>query len=376
MKKIIISVFAIFSLLLMSCSGDSTKVEVVNEKGNTFKLECNIDNAPAGKVFLEKINGQNFVTKQTLDIENNSEFSFEGDLEGDDFYRVRFYDGKFFFLVLSPKTIKVSADANDVFSTLKFEGSNDSQIFNDFVLENSKRTTKLQQMQAEYQQRMMAGDQTAQVEFQEKYNEIVIENNQFLKDIIDNNLSSIIAPYLALSLDVEEHYAYLKDVSARISENQSNVYANNLSTMIGSVKALAIGEPAPEIELPDPNGNTLKLSDYKGKIVLIDFWASWCRPCRAENPNVVKMYSKYKNKDFEIFGVSLDKSKDAWVKAIENDGITWPQVSDLQFWNCAAAKTYQVKGIPQTYLIDKEGKILAKNLRGTALESKLAEVLN
>ncbi|MFK7925223.1 MAG: peroxiredoxin family protein [Bacteroidia bacterium] len=140
-------------------------------------------------------------------------------------------------------------------------------------------------------------------------------------------------------------------------------------------KKLAVGAIPPEIELPNPDGKMIRLSDMKGKVVLLDFWASWCRPCRQENPNVVRMYDTYKNKGFEILGISLDRTRDAWVKAIADDGLQWKHVSDLQFWNSAAAKDYSVGSIPATFLIDKDGKIIAKNLRGPSLEAKLAEVL-
>ena len=364
------------TLFFASCdktNSQSTDTENSVEQG--FTINCDIQNAPDGKVFLEKINGQNFVTKETIEIKDQTQFSFTGSVEEPEFYRVRFFNGKFFFLIIENKEISVAGDANDLFTTLKVEGSTESQTFNDFVLENSKRTTAVQQMQNEYQQRAMAGDANAQLEFQQKYAEMAVENANFMKGLIDKNLDNIIAPYLALSLDIDADYEYLKATSAKISENQSNTYANNLAQMVASVKALAIGEPAPEIALPNPDGEVLKLSDYKGKVVLIDFWASWCRPCRAENPNVVRMYKEFKDKNFEIFGVSLDKSKDAWVKAIDNDGITWPQVSDLKFWSSEAARIYQIKSIPQTLLIDAEGNILAKNLRGPALEAKLKEVL-
>ncbi len=136
-----------------------------------------------------------------------------------------------------------------------------------------------------------------------------------------------------------------------------------------------VGILAPDLALPTPEGDTLRLSSFKGKYVLIDFWASWCRPCRAENPNVVKVYNRYKDKGFEILGVSLDGNRDAWVKAIAQDGLTWRHISDLKLWQSAAAKTYDVHSIPYTVLLDREGKVIAENLRGAALEQKLAELL-
>jgi peroxiredoxin len=139
-------------------------------------------------------------------------------------------------------------------------------------------------------------------------------------------------------------------------------------------KGVEIGEMAPDIDLPQPNGTNLKLSSLRGKVVLIDFWASWCGPCRAEFPNVKKVYAKYKDKGFEIYGVSLDKDKSSWVNSISSLGLDWKHVSDLKYWSCAPAKVYKVTGIPATVLIDKNGKVIAKNLRGEELEKKLEEL--
>lgn len=135
-----------------------------------------------------------------------------------------------------------------------------------------------------------------------------------------------------------------------------------------------IGEMAPEIALNTPEGNVLKLSDLKGKYVLVDFWASWCKPCRRENPNVVRAYNKYKDKGFEILGVSLDRNRDRWLQAIQADGLTWKHVSDLKYFQCEAAVDYGVSAIPFTVLVDKEGKVVAQNLRGPSLERKLEEL--
>ncbi len=136
------------------------------------------------------------------------------------------------------------------------------------------------------------------------------------------------------------------------------------------------GAPAPDIIMADPNGKEMKLSDMRGKVVLVDFWASWCKPCRAENPNVVRMYHQYKNKGFDIFSVSLDKNQAKWEQAIAKDGLVWKNhVSDLKGWQNAAAQAWGVSSIPATYLLDKDGIIIGQNLRGAALEAKLKEVL-
>ena len=136
----------------------------------------------------------------------------------------------------------------------------------------------------------------------------------------------------------------------------------------------AIGAQAPEIALLTPDGKPIKLSDFKGKITMIDFWASWCKPCRMENPNVVKVYNKYKSKGFEIFGVSLDQNGDKWVEAIAQDGLTWKHGSELKFWQSSFVPAYNLDGIPMTYLLDENGVIIAKGLRGAELEAKLQEI--
>ena len=139
---------------------------------------------------------------------------------------------------------------------------------------------------------------------------------------------------------------------------------------------IEIGSKAPEIALSDLNGKIIKLSSLKGKVVLIDFWASWCRPCRAENPNVVRLYKKYKNKNFTIFSISLDQDKNKWIDAINQDKLSWPNhVSELSGWRSTSATKYGVSSIPKTFLIDKNGIIIGYDLRGEALENKLSELL-
>lgn len=158
-------------------------------------------------------------------------------------------------------------------------------------------------------------------------------------------------------------------------DNPNSPHAQSLIGRVTRIKGVMVGSVAPDIALNDTTGKAVALSSLRGNYVLVDFWASWCGPCRAENPNVVRMYNKFKDKGFTIYSVSLDRTKGEWERAIRNDNLPWTHVSDLKFWQSAAAQQYGVQAIPATFLLDKEGKIIAKNLRGDALEAKLDEVL-
>src|SRR5690606_9526523 len=160
------------------------------------------------------------------------------------------------------------------------------------------------------------------------------------------------------------------------SEFVDNRYVSQFKEEASKLKRLAVGQPAPEIVSFTPNDKTVKLSDFRGQYVLVDFWASWCAPCRQENPNIVKQYHVFKDKGFTVLGVSLDNNPGSWMRAIEADNLAWTQVSDLQAWSSDLVINYRIKAIPASYLVDPEGKILAKNLRGKALEEFLQQTLN
>ena len=197
---------------------------------------------------------------------------------------------------------------------------------------------------------------------------------EIVKKMINENPTSPACIFFTNLLSTDKYYSYHQKLSKGLSHYSKNPLVAEYISKIKNIKKLAAGNKAPEIALPNPEGKVVKLSSLRGNYVLIDFWASWCRPCRAENPNNVKLYQKYHNKGFEIYGVSLDRDKDAWLKAIKNDNLTWTQVSDLKFWQSEGAKTYNVRSIPHTVLLDKDGRIIASGLRGSSLAAKLNEL--
>lgn len=177
-----------------------------------------------------------------------------------------------------------------------------------------------------------------------------------------------------LPTDINSYNKLYNGLNKEVRKSKEGVA---LKKTIDNFMAVRIGVEAPLFQQADTSGKMISLKDLRGKYVLIDFWASWCGPCREENPNVVKAYEQFKDKNFTVLGVSLDKAekRDAWIKAIKDDGLTWYHVSDLKFWSNAVAQLYSVRSVPQNFLIDPKGKIVGANLRGEALQQKLQELI-
>ena len=209
------------------------------------------------------------------------------------------------------------------------------------------------------------------------YSGLVDAHNKYIQEFIEKNNSSFASLAAIQQLTPEAYFpTYIKLDDGLFAKYPNSSYIKAFHASVSSQKKLAPGSSAPEIAMLTPSDQPLALSSLKGKYVLVDFWASWCGPCRAENPNVVKAYKKYNAKGFEIFSVSLDKDKDKWIAAIQKDGLVWPShVCDFMHWQSPVVQLYNFTGIPYNVLLDKNGNIIAKNLRGEDLEKKLAEVI-
>ena len=239
------------------------------------------------------------------------------------------------------------------------------------VLENERK-----QLVEQFNDTTLTDDQKSAL--RDKFINVSDRVDSLMKVVMNENITNLIGvemlKNLYYSLDLTELEALVPQIPA---EYQSDERVVRIQEMVEKMRITAVGQKFTDFTMQTPEGNEVKLSDYvgKGKVVLIDFWASWCGPCRREMPNLVEAYKQYKDKNFEIVGVSLDRDLEAWKKGIADLNITWPQMSDLKYWDCEGAKLYAVSSIPHTLLVDAEGTIVARGLHGEELQQKIAELL-
>ena len=359
-----------------ACSQTTDSAQTANENDGYVQIEGKIKNPSSeGYVVLEKIGEQNIDVVDTLMVSSDSTFRYSMKNEDPGFYRLNLYDRQYVNLILDNEDVRITADGNRPDGLVEVSGSRDTDYFykvNDIMRDFQQNVNEFN---ADFMKARADEDEDGMKAVELQYQELEEKNTQKIKDAIDSMGNSIAAFYAVNFLDAEKEFAYLSDLAERFKENlPDSRYTQQFVAQVEEMRKLAIGMPAPDIALPNPQGDTVALSSLRGNYVMVDFWAAWCKPCRMENPNVVRLYNKYKNEGFEIYGVSLDRTQEAWTDAIREDKLTWTHVSDLKYFDSEAASLYNVNAIPATVLLDKEGNIIAKNLRGAELEAKLAEI--
>jgi peroxiredoxin len=278
-------------------------------------------------------------------------------------------------LFLENKTITLTGSKSNP-GKYKIEGSQSHKDFDEFVKEFIPLAQQMSSMAGIINSTMPGPDRDSLISMHNRMQQTV---QRSIDKLVNQKPNSVVTAFiLAATYSFNENPAVLEERYNKLQPAVKETEAGKqLAITIADSKIGAIGSMATDFTQADTSGVPVSLSSFRGKYVLVDFWASWCGPCRMENPNVVQNYKKFSPKNFTVLGVSLDRpgQKNKWIDAIHEDSLTWTHVSDLQFWNNAAAKIYKIQSIPQNYLLDPEGKIIAKNLRGEALEAKLCELL-
>ena len=278
---------------------------------------------------------------------------------------------------LENSKIEITGTLDSLFKA-EINGSKTQDEYKSFIDSNKPLSDRYSNTYLEYQSASQAGNTARVTELEIQADSIQAEMLNHQKNFVKNNPASYVSPSIVGSLSYEMEAG---EIETMINELDSSVASIPpviaLRERVNKMKSVAVGQKAPDFTMNDVNGNPVSLKSKLGsKLLLLDFWAAWCGPCRQENPNLVKVYKEFNKKGFDVFAVSLDQKKEDWVKAISDDNLTWTHVSDLQYWNSEAAKTYAVTSIPCNYLLDETGTIIGRNLRGTDLFNKVNEVLN
>ncbi|MGF1558324.1 MAG: redoxin domain-containing protein [Flavobacteriaceae bacterium] len=373
MKKIILSITTIVSLI--ACNSKPEGYTIIGE------LRGDLENGT--QVFLKKVGENNQpVDIDTVKIESGK-FVFTGTANIPEMHyifvdKLQSYTG----VILENGEITLSAH-KDSLGLAQIEGTLQNDFFADYMKKSQAISKKAMSIQQDMQ---AAQNEDTKLALAEEMNELQEEYKNFEVNYIKSNPNALISVLLMdraiasrefSSNEIQAMYdAFTPEVKETSAAKKIVEQLNLLKDFEEQSKSTEVGAKAPEFTAPGPDGQEIALNQVLGKVTLVDFWAAWCRPCRAENPNVVAVYNKYHEKGLNIIGVSLDRKAEDWKKAIEDDGLTWNHVSHVQYFNDPIAKLYNVDAIPAAFLLDANGVIIAKNLRGPALEAKVAELLN
>ncbi len=372
-----ITIALTISALIFSCSNQGTSVQ---DHGKSIMISGKVAFPQQhGVIILTKFLENSLENVDSVTISDDGTYELRVNVPAPNFYRLDFYQKQSVDVILNDQDVVINLDGDSPEGAKEVIGSWDTELFETLVKQSQEMELEIALLNQQFMQARQAGDDQIATQVQSKYMDLSSSHEKEFKTLIWDMGESVAAIYglefLAQRnlLSLDEQYPFIDSLNRKFEGFNAPV-VDNFRLKAARLGQLAVGMPAPEISLPNPDGQIVSLSSLRGRVVMIDFWAAWCRPCRMENPNVVRLYKKYNSQGFEVFGVSLDRQREAWVEAIETDGLIWNQVSDLKFWDSEVTRSYDIKAIPLTYLLDQDGIIIGKNLRGQSLERKLDEI--
>ncbi len=362
MKKLLVILFV--SSILASCSSSKDQ----------FKITGTVKGVDTGMIYLQKSEMDQWVNVDSVKL-SKGEFTFSGKVDNPEMWHIAMSGNQVIlpvFVENAPIQIQIFPDSLEK-STVT--GSATHDFYQQYVTMNDAINVKMEDAYIAWKKAKEANDTIGMERNDSISNLLDAEMKKQLQEFAKTNNKTVVAPYLVIKnswqfeLPELEELANVMDTSLNKSQ-----YMQALQNRVAILKSVTVGQIAPDFTMNDTAGNPVTLSSLKGKVLLVDFWASWCGPCRAENPNVVKAYKAYSNKGFDVLGCSFDKNREKWIQAIKDDNLTWGHVSDLKYWSNAAGKLYGINSIPANVLLDKDQKIIARNLRGEELMKKLEEI--